>query len=546
VQPETPSTSNTKEINSLDLNLNNPISSPTASIRSNNSIFVELNLEISDPEMLIELTAFPEGRNRQDFAMTALRIGILALKQAEGRIDAENVRNEGEKMISALQQHLSEHQRIVTQQIAHTIKEYFDPQSGRFNERLEKLLEKNGELEQVIQRQIGQDDSELAKTLDANFGKTSAIMQKLDPAASSGILNNIQQSVDISLKSSTDGILKEFTLDNKNSALSRLVTELTNQHGKLTANIQGSMNDVVGEFSLDSENSALSRLVHRVETAQKQISDEFSLDTESSALARLQREMTKILSEHKKDSAEFQQEVRESLVGMKARKDEAKRSTNHGNIFETELLNATQLMCQKSGDIVTGVGKTTGNINHCKVGDILIELGTEHIASGSKIIIEAKQSSSYDMTKAREEIETARKNRSAGSGIFVFSKMTAAEGMEPFIRLGNDIFILWDSEDSNSDIILLAAISVARALSTRKANVQNSQEKDFCEMNLSVREIEKQLSGLCEINTLLTTIKNNSKRGLKRIKIMNNSLHAQITTLDKHLESLKNGITINP
>jgi len=150
------------------------------------------------------------------------------------------------------------------------------------------------------------------------------------------------------------------------------------------------------------------------------------------------------------------------------------------------------------------------------------------------------------MTKAREEIETARKNRSAGSGIFVFSKMTAAEGMEPFIRLGNDIFILWDSEDSNSDIILLAAISVARALSTRKANVQNSQEKDFCEMNLSVREIEKQLSGLCEINTLLTTIKNNSKRGLKRIKIMNNSLHAQITTLDKHLESLKNGITINP
>lgn len=500
---------------------------------------VELTLLVTDPEIADVLSAFSAGRSRENFALSALRIGILALKQAEGQVDANAVRNEGERIMSTLQQHLSEHQNTVTLQIANSIKEYFDPAGGRFNERLERLLKEDGELEQVIRRQIGQDESELTKTLAAHFGESSPIMQALDPEATDGILTSIQTSVNTSLKTGTDGILKEFSLDNKESALSRLVSELTEKHGKLTGDLQGSIKDVVTEFSLDNEDSALSRLIRRVETAQKQISDEFSLDTESSALARMKREMVEILSTHKKDSTEFQQEVREALADMKARKEESKRSTTHGNVFEDDLLKVTQDLCKKSDDIVTHVGNTTGLIKNCKVGDILIELGPEHVAAGSKIVIEAKQSSSYDMTKARSEIETARKNRGSDVGIFVFSKATVPDGVEQFTRIGNDIYIIWDAEDSGSDVILVAAISVARALSTRIATQRDEQTADFDSIERAIRNIEKQAQDLDQITGWANTIKSNSGKILDRTRIMKENMEKQIEVIDENVKDLK-------
>jgi len=537
MQNEISETTNNTNANLSQMGI--PDFSDEKSSNNSKSTSIELSLVITDPEMIDEITAFPEGRNRQDFAVSALRIGILALKQAEGRVDGDTVRNEGELIISALQQHLTEHQSTITLQIANSLKDYFDPSSGRFNQRLESLLKEDGELEQVLRRQIGQEESELTKTLAANFGETSPLMKVLDPEASSGILKNIQESVNASLKTETDGILNQFSLDNKEGALSRLVSELTDSQGKLTGNLQDSIKNVVGEFSLDNEDSALSRLVLRVEKAQKQISDEFSLDTESSALARMKREMLEILSTHKKDSTEFQQEVREALTDMKARKEEAQRSTTHGNIFEDELLHVTQSMCQKSGDIITATGNTTGVIKNSKVGDILIELGPEHVAAGSKIIIEAKESASYNMTKAREEIDTARKNRSADVGIFVFSTKTAPEGLDPLVRHGSDLFIVWDAEESGSDVYLHAAISVARALSTRVATQRDDQKADFDSIDRAIRDIEKQAQSLDQITGWANTIKNNSGKILDRAGKMKENMEKQIEIIEENIHDLK-------
>ena len=59
----------------------------------------------------------------------------MALRQAQGRIDAEQVRREGDRFIENLGQALTSHQKEVTKQIANCLKSYFDPQDGRFNER---------------------------------------------------------------------------------------------------------------------------------------------------------------------------------------------------------------------------------------------------------------------------------------------------------------------------------------------------------------------------------------------------------------------------
>lgn len=43
---------------------------------------LRLDFLVDDPEVVEALTAVPEGRERQRYARTALKIGILALSQA--------------------------------------------------------------------------------------------------------------------------------------------------------------------------------------------------------------------------------------------------------------------------------------------------------------------------------------------------------------------------------------------------------------------------------------------------------------------------------
>src|SRR5689334_22077856 len=101
---------------------------------------IRLELVVRDPDLDGELEAFPEGRRRDEFALGALKIGVLAISQAQGRIDADIVRNEGDHLIASLAAQLTTHQGQITAQLAGTLREYFDPTSGRFNERVERLI----------------------------------------------------------------------------------------------------------------------------------------------------------------------------------------------------------------------------------------------------------------------------------------------------------------------------------------------------------------------------------------------------------------------
>src|SRR5438552_3365652 len=134
---------------------------------------LELTLLISDPDLRAELEAHPDGRARHDYAVGALRIGVLALRQAQGRVDADRIRAEGDRLLSDLQHVLDEHQLSVTQRVAGSLKDYFDPDSGRFNGRVERLIKRDGDLEQLLRRQVGVEGSELTKTLASHLGEHS-------------------------------------------------------------------------------------------------------------------------------------------------------------------------------------------------------------------------------------------------------------------------------------------------------------------------------------------------------------------------------------
>ena len=302
-----------------------------------------LRLEIEDRDVIEALRQIEDPQQREKFALAALKIGVAALQVASGRLDAEMIQRESANLLRSVNQQLQQHTHHVHERVSSQLKEYFDPESGRFNERVKRLVSRDGELEQLLRRQIGSEESELSKTLMLHFGERSQLMKLLSPTESEGVISALRGVVEQQLAEQRERVLQEFSLDNAQSALSRLVSEISRNHGLLQRDLQAKLDNVAKEFSLDQENSALSRLVRNVDTAQRTIVSEFSLDNpesafsrlntmlrdtqgaihgnltlddENSPLARLKRELLHLLKQNSQENVEFREEVKSTLARL--------------------------------------------------------------------------------------------------------------------------------------------------------------------------------------------------------------------------------------
>jgi hypothetical protein len=133
---------------------------------------VHLDLVVTDSDSISELLLYGES-DREEYALCALRIGLLSLRHARGQIDADAVKREGDRLLSDLKQALEANRQITNESLTTALREYFDPASGKFQERVERIIKQDGELEQVLRRQIRSSDSEMVKTLTALIGDNS-------------------------------------------------------------------------------------------------------------------------------------------------------------------------------------------------------------------------------------------------------------------------------------------------------------------------------------------------------------------------------------
>jgi len=527
---------------------------------------IPLTLVVTDYETVAELMQRADGRERDEYALSALRIGVLSLKHARGQIDADAVRHEGEKLLSSLKSALDNSRNEIHGNLTNALKDYFDPTSGRFQERVERLIRHDGDLEQAIRRQVSGEGSELVRTLTAHIGQNSPLMKLLNPEETSGLVSSIRATISTTIDEEQKRILDEFSLDNNQGALKRLISELTEANGKLRKDLAGDIGNVVQEFSLDKEDSALSRLVQRVEKAEETITKEFSLDEDGSALSRLsgviteakgaidanltldkegsalfrlKRELVEILSAHEQKVQIFQSDMRAALESIKAQRKESARSTQHGNDFETTACDFIESEVQKAGDIANRTGTTTGLIKNCKIGDIVVELGADCVASGEKFVVEAKEDATYSVMDALTEIETARKNRGASVGLFLFSAQTAPQGTDLLTRHGDDVLVIWDAQKLESDIVLRAGLSLAKALCVRKQKERDKDESSWEEVDKAVLAVEKEVNRIGQMRTWTDTIHSNSEKILDELRKMKNSLESQISVLRESIETLK-------
>lgn len=154
-------------------------------------------------------------------------------------------------------------------------------------------------------------------------------------------------------------------------------------------------------------------------------------------------------------------------------------------------------------------------------------------------MVEAKEDNSYTFAKARTEIETARKNRQAAVGLFVFSQKAVLDGTDPLMRQGNDVFVVWDSDRIESDVILRAGFSLAKALCVRQARERQAEDGNWNNIDAAILALEEEAKRLSKMKTWTETIQTNSGKVLEELRKMTAGLEKQIVALRESVAALR-------
>jgi hypothetical protein len=216
---------------------------------------IDLELRVEDRDVIAALVNYPDGPPREEYALEALKIGVLALRRASSALDGEFIQRETTRLVETLRENLDHHSRSAHERLTLSLKEYFDPEGGRFSQRVKRLTADDGELATLLRGLLDGDDSRLSKTLLSHLGENSPLLKWLSPDQSQGLLAALRTNVESQLSQQRERLMKEFSLDNADGALCRLVKELTSKHGDLSKDLQGKIDEVIKEFSLDKEDS---------------------------------------------------------------------------------------------------------------------------------------------------------------------------------------------------------------------------------------------------------------------------------------------------
>jgi len=498
-----------------------------------------LHLSVTDPDTVAALAEAPEGRDRQELALTALKIGILSLKAARGTVDGAAIRHEGDRLLGTLEERLAKHRELLDETLGGALRTYFDPASGAFNERVQRLLRHDGELATVIGSQVEAARRTLDELLAQHLGDASPLRTLLAADESNAFIASLRAQVSQALAVQAEAIVQEFSLDRRDSALSRLVGELRSRHGDLERALGERVSSVVGEFSLDNPQSALSRLVGRVEAAQGQISAQFSLDNPESGLTRIVARLDRFEREHHERARDFEARVSTLLERLATRRDESRRSTLHGNDFEARVGDFLQSQCLPAGDVLEAVGTLPGVISRCKTGDYVVTLGPDAAGAGASIVVEAKASAACSLKSTLAEADEARRNRAASVCLFVHAARTAPAALPELSRYGADVVVVWEEDDATTDVRLRAGLLLARALAVRVARHDAEEAASLADMDEAVEAIRKQVAGFEEIRTSATTIVNGGNRILERARLMEERIGQRLLLLASHVGRLQ-------
>src|ERR1039458_6632639 len=202
---------------------------------------MEYCIAMQDQEVIAEVTRIP-AKERTQYLVEALRIGVLALRTARGEVDARAIKERLDAALTQVRSMLQEFAGVQLVGLLSSLKA--ELASSHIT------MQGSAELAQSkVQGMLDKYSQTVNQELTRATGKGTPLYEALDPKVSTGLNAAVRQELNATVERIKTEVRTQFSRDSAGSAMKRLETLLAESTAKITA-----------QFTLDSPTSALYRL----------------------------------------------------------------------------------------------------------------------------------------------------------------------------------------------------------------------------------------------------------------------------------------------
>ena len=418
-----------------------------------------------------------DDSQREQLVLDAWRIGLRALHNAHVAAQEARLKDVGETLLRDIDQQLRTHVAHQQDTIAAVLTRYFDPKDGQVTQRLTAFVDDQGVLARQLDKFLGPRNSVLAETLARQVGETSPLFKKLSPTDSAGLVKALEAQLQAVMNQGHGELLRALDPLNDDGAVARFLRRLREELKGADQDRQQQLSAALAALDANDEDSLLSRLVRETQRAREEVLAAVNPEVSSSPLSVLRTSLTKLLQEQVAAQAELaakqearqtqlEKEIREALGRIEARRTQGQSSPRGGLEFEDFVISFLRSRIQGAPCLFDSTGSTQG-IGRSKKGDAVLRFTEESAFAGAGVVFEAKHDAGYTIQKALAELDQARKNRDAVAGVFVMARSHASDSFPRFARYGNNVLVIWDDADPETDAYLHAALLLGMGLVTR-------------------------------------------------------------------------------
>lgn len=425
------------------------------------------------------------AQQRDQLAVDAWVIGLRAVANAHAQAQEARLADVGRTLLQDVGAQLDAHVQSQQQAITSALQKYFDPADGQVTERLRAFADDQGSLARLLERFVGSRNSVLAETLAKQVGEQSALFKKLSPTDSEGLIKALEAQLDKVLVQNQRDLQRALDPLAEDGAVARFLKQLSLDLASANQGQASQLAAALAALDANNETSLISKLARETTAARESLLRALNPQEPASPLAVIERSLRTLLEKQSLGLEAFQKdqrarqdqlekEVREALARIETRRTETASSPRGGVDFEKSVTAVVTDAVRGAPIVVEETGSTVGARRGCKVGDLVLRYSGEHAFAGAALAIEAKRDASYTVPKALEELDVARANRGASSGLFVMAASHAPSAFPRLARYGQNVLVRWDENDPSADPYLEAGLMLALFLVSRNQAVVDS------------------------------------------------------------------------
>lgn len=194
---------------------------------------MDLNLVVSDRNVLAYLAQFEDEDIQCEKALEALKVGVIAIQSASPTLDTQVVQSKFAEVESRMKEQMGEFQK----KVADDLVRYFAENDGVVPRSIDGVFGDKGAVTRTLQTFFDPNEGKLSRLMQAQIGPQSSFGKALDPQNKQGVIALIETRVQELVEAKLDEVLEQFSLDEDGSAMCRLKGMLSDFFGQINQSL---------------------------------------------------------------------------------------------------------------------------------------------------------------------------------------------------------------------------------------------------------------------------------------------------------------------